>query len=103
MPSKMFAKWVKSWAGIATLATACVSSIGVAFTIDERYAHAGTVQQGLQAVEKSQLRSERRYLRDKISDLEVNESRLTVHERKTLKTLRDDLRDVEDRIKELGR
>ena len=86
---------------VLTVLALLTTGITTAFKLDGRYAHAGAVERGFKTIEANQLRTERRYIMDKIGDLESREPALTPVEKRRLRELQNDLKDVEDRIKEL--
>lgn len=98
-------KWLGTWKGIAAAVATALgllsSGVTMAFRIDARYAHATEVEKGINTLQKSQFRQERRYLRDKIRELELRADKLSVEAKQRLKELQDDLKDVEEQIKDL--
>jgi hypothetical protein len=96
----LFRTWKHTAATLISAISMLTAVLGISFRVDGRYAHAGQVEQGFKTLERGQYQQERRYVQDKVWDLEAKKNRNESEERR-LQELRRDLKDVEDQIRRL--
>jgi hypothetical protein len=97
---RLFQTW-KHTAATVTGAISLFTAVGGAvLAVDERYAHAGQVDDGFRALQRGQMQQDRRYIQDKIWDLEAKQRRTEFEERR-LQELRQELKEVQDNLKRM--